>query len=182
KGRRIGWSVNAAKIIHDSEDGSVVLEQPTLSLLGMPVAWLPYLWLPGTDNQALSTLRMPIIDYSDTTGLRVGVPVMVYTNRWTDIILTPTLSTRQGFLMGAEWVQRFDAGSFQVKASGIHQWDPAAFLGTVGDRQWRGALQTSGSFTPIESWSAGWSYTAFSDAAYLGAYRLTTAKSPVNEV
>jgi LPS-assembly protein len=182
KGRRIGWSVNAAKITHDSENGSVVLEQPTLSLLGMPVAWLPYLWLPGTDNQALSALRMPIIDYSDTTGLRVGVPVMVYTNRWTDIILTPTLSTRQGFLMGAEWVQRFDAGSFQVKASGIHQWDPAAFVGTVGDRDWRGALQTSGSFTPIENWSAGWSYTAFSDAAYLGDYRLTTAKSTVNEV
>lgn len=182
KGRRIGWSVNAARIVHDSEDGSVYLEQPTLSLLGMPIAWLPYLWLPGTDNQALSALRMPIIDYSEKTGLRVGVPVMVYTNRWTDIILTPTATTRQGFLMGAEWVQRFDAGSFQIKASGLHQWDPAAFTGTVGDRDWRGALQTSGSFTPIETWSAGWSYTAFTDAAYLEDYRLTTAKSTVNEV
>lgn len=182
KGRKIGWSINAAKIVHNSEDGSVYLEQPSLSLLGMPVAWLPYLWLPGTDNEALSKLRMPIIDYSDQTGLRVGVPIMVYTNRWTDIILTPTMTTRQGFLMGAEWVQRFDAGSFQIKASGLHQWDPAAFERTVGNREWRGALQSTGSFTPLEKWSVGWSYTAFSDAAYLGDYRLTTAKSTVNEV
>ncbi|MCW5721884.1 MAG: LPS-assembly protein LptD, partial [Devosia sp.] len=182
KGRRIGWSVQAARIVHDSDDGSVYIEQPTLSLLGMPVAWLPYLWLPGTDDNALSALRMPTIDYSAQTGLRAEVPIMAYSSRWTDIILTPTPMTRQGFLMGAEWVQRYDAGSFQIKASGLYQWDRAAFAGTVGDREWRGALQSAGSFAPLENWTAGWSYTAFTDAAYLGDYRLTTDKSAVNQI
>lgn len=182
KGRKIGWSVNAARIVHDSDEGSIYIEQPTLSLLGMPVAWLPYLWLPGTDDNALSALRTPRLDSSEKIGLLVEVPIMAYTSRWTDIILTPTLMTRQGFLMGAEWVQRFDAGSLQIKASGLYQWDRNAFAGTVGDREWRGALQSSGAFTPIENWTAGWSYTAFTDAAYLEDYRLTTDKSAVNQV
>ena len=42
--------------------------------------------------------------------------------------------------------------------------------GTVGDTDWRGAVQTTGSFTPLEDWTVGWSYTAFTDAGYLVDY------------
>ncbi len=182
EGRRIGWSMRAAKVVHNSEDGSVYLEQPSLAVLGIPVAWLPYLWLPDTSDSVLANLRMPTYDYTEDYGHRVDVPYYAYSTRWTDIILTPTLMSRQGFLMSAEWVQRFDNGSLQVKASGLYQWDRAAFTGEVGDRDWRGAIQTSGEFRPIENWTAGWSYTAFTDAAYLLDYKLTNAKSSVDQV
>ena len=182
KGRRIGWSVNAAKIVHNSKDNSVTLENTTLSLLGMPVAWLPYLWLPDLSDSALARAPRPSFNYSEQTGFGVGVHVGVYGTKWTDIFLSSRFMTRQGFLLGAEWVQRFDNGSFQIKASGIRQWDPGAFVGEVGDREWRGAIQTSCKFTPLKNWEAGWSYTAFSDAAYLGDYELTTAKSTTNQV
>lgn len=182
KGRRIGWSVNASKIVHNSKDNSVVLENSTLSLLGVPVAWLPYLWLPDLSESALARAPRPSFNYTEQTGVGVGVQVGVYGTKWTDIFLSARYMTRQGFLLGAEWAQRFDNGSFQIKASGIKQWDPGAFVNEVGDREWRGAIQTSGTFTPIETWEAGWSYTAFSDAAYLGDYELTTAKSTTNQV
>jgi LPS-assembly protein len=182
KGRRIGWSVNASKIVHNSKDNSVVLENSTLSLLGVPVAWLPYLWLPDLSDSALARAPRPSFSYSEETGFGVGVQVGVYGTKWTDIFLSSRFMTRQGFLLGAEWVQRFDNGSFQIKASGIRQWDPGAFGAEVGNREWRGAIQTSGTFTPVKNWEAGWSYTAFTDAAYLGDYELTTAKSSINQV
>ena len=182
KGRRIGWSISAARVTHNAEDGSISLEQPSLAILGIPVAWLPYLWLPDTSDGALSNLRMPSYDYSEETGHRLEVPYYAYSSRWTDIILTPTLMTRQGFLMGAEWVQRFDKGSFRIKASGLYQLDKTAFTFADAQRDWRGAIQTSGEFTPVQDWKVGWSYTAFTDAAYLKDYRLSTAKSSVNEV
>lgn len=181
-GRRVGWSVNTSRITYNAEDGSLYLEQPTLSVLGMPVAWLPYLWLPDTSDSALANVRTPSYSYSEQTGHTLEVPYTAYSSRWTDIILTPTFMTRQGFLLGAEWVQRFDAGSFQIKASGLYQFDKSAFTFTEAQRDWRGAVQTSGEFTPIEDWKVGWSYVAFTDAAYLPDYRLTTAKSSVNQV
>ncbi len=181
-GRRIGWSVSASRITYNAEDGSVTLEQPTLALLGMPVAWLPYLWLPDTSASTIEGLRTPSYDYGDLTGHKLEVPFYAYATRWTDIILTPTFMTRQGFLLGAEWVQRFDNGSMQIKASGLYQFDRAAYAGTVGDREWRGAIQTSGEFKPVADWTVGWSYTAFTDAAYLTDYRLTVGKSTVNQV
>jgi LPS-assembly protein len=182
EGRRIGWSVSAARIVYNSEDGSLYLEQPTLALLGMPVAWLPYLWLPDTSDTALENVDLPNVAYSDETGLRVQVPVRAYSSRWTDVILTPTLVTRQGFLLGAELRQRFDSGSLSIKASGLYQFDPEAFDGEVGERDWRGAIQSVGRFRPVKDWTVGWSYTAFSDAAYLPDYDLETSRSSVNEV
>lgn len=182
KGRRIGWSMHAASVTYNAEDGSVYLEQPSLAILGIPVAWLPFLWLPDTSENTVANIRTPSLDYSDQIGFKVEVPVVAYSSRWTDIILTPTLLTRQGFLLGAEWVQRFDRGSFQIKASGLRQFDRSAFAGTVGDLDWRGAIQTSGEFRPVADWTVGWSYTAFTDAAYLTDYRHSTAKSTVNEV
>jgi LPS-assembly protein len=182
EGRRIGWSMSAARVVHNSEDGSLYLEQPSLALLGIPVAWLPYLWLPDTSDSALANLRMPVYDYAEEYGHRLDIPYYAYSTRWTDIILTPALMSRQGLLMSAEWVQRFDNGSLQVKASGLYQMDRSAFAGKVGDRDWRGAIQTSGEFRPIENWVTGWSYTAFTDAAYQSDYKLTTAKSSVDQV
>lgn len=181
-GRRIGWSVSAARITYNSEDGSLYLEQPTLALLGIPVAWLPFLWLPDTSEAFIANMQTPVYDYGEQTGHRLEVPYYAYTSRWTDIILTPTVMSRQGFLMGAEWVQRFDNGSLQIKASGLYQFDRAAYAGKVGDLDWRGAIQTSGEFTPVEDWKVGWSYTAFTDAAYLGDYRLSSSKSTINQV
>lgn len=180
-GRRIGWSVTASRITYNSEDGSLYMEQPTLSLLGIPVAWLPFLWLPDTSESALANLRMPVYDYSEKTGHRLVVPYHAYTSRWTDIILTPTFMTRQGFLLGAEWQQRFDSGAIQVKASAIRQADSSAFVGD-GQQDWRGAIQTAGEFTPIEDWKVGWSYSTFTDPSYLYDYRLDLAKSSINQV
>lgn len=182
KGRRIGWSMHANRVTQNREDGSLALEQPSLAVLGMPVAWLPYLWMPDTSQGAVAGLRTPSFDYSEEIGLKVEVPVAVYSTRWTDVILTPTLLTGQGFLMGAEWIQRFDNGSFSIKGSGLYQFNPGAFTFPEAQKEWRGALQTSGEFRPIADWKVGWSYTKFTDAGYLRDYRMTEAKSSVNEV
>ena len=179
-GQRIGWSVTASRIVYNAKDGSTALDNPTLALLGVPVAWLPYLWLPNLNVETVEGVRMPTYDYSEKTGHRVVVPYQAYRSQWTDIILTPTFMTRQGFLLGAEWQQRFDAGAIQVKASGIRQFDNSAFVGD-GQRDWRGAIQTSGEFTPIQNWTVGWSYSTFTDPSYLYDYRLDLAKSSINQ-
>lgn len=181
QGRRIGWSVRAARIIYNRDDGSVELEQPTLSLLGVPVAWLPYLWLPNLSESALAGVPRPSIDYSDAMGVKVEVPFSVYTTANTSVLLTPTLLSRQGFLMGAEWVQRFDNGSFSIKASGLYQFDKSAFSFPQAQRDWRGAIQFSGEFVPAKDWVVGAAYSVFTDPAYFADYRLDTRRSAINE-
>lgn len=182
KGQRIGWSISAARIVQNKADNSISLEQPTIALLGVPVAWLPYLWLPDLSNDALDGIPRPTVGYSETLGLRADLPVTVYSTRNTSVMLTPTLMSRQGFLMGAEWIQRFDRGSFNIKASGLYQFDQTAFTFPDARRDWRGAVQASGEFTPTEDWTVGAAYSVFSDSAYFKDYQLSTKRSAVNEI
>ena len=182
KGRRIGWSISAAKVTQEAEDGSISFEQPVLSLLGVPVAWLPYLWLPDLSDSALANLPVPSIGYTEEIGVKVEVPVSVYSSRMTDVILTPALVSRQGFLLGAEWVQRFDQGSFRIKASGLYQLDQTAFSFPDAQREWRGAVQADGSYKVSQDWTVGFAYAAFSDSAYFKDYLLDARRAAVNEV
>lgn len=182
KGRSIGWRVRAARMIYNSESKIVELEQPSLELLNFPVAWLPYLSFPDPTQERSNGFLMPSVDYGDATGVKLTVPYMWALNKDTELIFRPSAMSRQGLMLGGDWIQRFRNGSFDVRASGIYQLDRGAFAGKVGDLDWRWAVQSAGEFTPVENWKTGWSFTALSDAAYLGDYRLDTAKSSVNEV
>ncbi len=182
KGNRIGWKVRAAKIVQSDESKVVYLEQPSLEILGLPVAWLPWLWLPDPSNPRNTGFLLPSVDFKEELGVRLRVPYFIAAGKDTDILIAPQLMSRQGFLMAAEWQQRFDYGAFTVEASGLKQADPEAFAGTVGNREWRGAIQTSGNFQPAADWNVGWSYTAFTDAAYLDDYDFDNSGKAVNEV
>ncbi|MBN9316242.1 MAG: LPS-assembly protein LptD [Devosia sp.] len=181
KGRRIGWRVKAAKLVQNAETKTVYLEQPSLEVLGVPIAWLPWLSLPDPTSKRNAGFQLPSVDYSPDYGARVNAPYLITVGEDIDILLTPSLMTRQGFLMAAEYQQRFTYGAFSVKGSGLYQLDPGAFDG-IGDRSWRGAIQTAGKFEPVKTWTVGWSYSKFSDAAYLDDYRFDTSDWTVNEI
>ncbi len=185
KGRKIGWKVKAARIVYDREKASVTLEQPSLELLGLPVAWLPWFWVPDPTQPRASGLRMPSLDSDAKRGAVLSVPFFVPVGEDVDFILSPTLMSRQGFLARGDVAWRIPQwrGVIEVTASGLYQLDPSAFAtANVPARDWRGAIQTSGRFTPVETWTAGWSYSAFTDNAYLKDYDLTDSDSSVNEV
>jgi LPS-assembly protein len=180
KGRRIGWSVKAAQMVYDEKTLNVTLEQPTLYLLGVPMAWVPWLRIPDPTKR-LSHLEMPSVDYSQKTGAMLTVPYFIAAGPDDDYIIAPTLMSRQGLMMSGEWDHRFPNGTTQVKAYVVDQLDPGAFAGEVGEKQWRGAIQSTGEFVPASTWVVGWSYTTFSDANFFNDYRISNAKSSIDE-
>jgi LPS-assembly protein len=182
KGHRIGWKVKAAKLVQNNDTKVVYFEQPSLEVLGVPVAWLPWLSLPDPTNKRNTGFQLRSVDYKSELGGRVRIPYFIGIGEDTDILLAPQLMTRQGALMAATWQQRFDYGAFNIEASGLYQLDPSAFSGTNGDRDWRGAVQSYGHFDVTPDWQVGWNYTAFTDAGYLGDYDFDNAGRAVNEV
>jgi LPS-assembly protein len=183
KGRTIGWKVKAARIIYDRDNASVTLEQPSLELAGIPVAWLPWFWVPDPTQPRANGLRLPSVDVDAARGGVLAIPYFVPVGEDVDLLLRPQLMSRQGALLGGSLNWRLpNYGEITIRASGIYQLDPSAFAGTVGDRRWRGAIQTSARFTPADHWTTGWSYSAFTDQAYLVDYKFTDADSYTNRV
>jgi LPS-assembly protein len=182
KGNRIGWKVRAVRFVQDKSNDMVYLDQPSLEILGVPVAWLPWLALPDPSVDRPEGFQLPSFDYSDETGLGLNLPYRIAAGDTASLLLTPRLMSRQGVLLGAEWEQDFSYGWYKVAASAVYQLDPGAFAGTVGERDWRGAIDTYGRFTPVEDWTVGWQLTAFTDAAYLDDYGLQAERHRTNEL
>ncbi|HEY4201468.1 MAG TPA: LPS assembly protein LptD [Devosiaceae bacterium] len=182
KGHRIGWQVKGVKFTYNAQTKMVYIEQPHLELLGIPIAWAPFLSFPDPTQEHASGFRTPSVSYSQENGAGLWVPYYMALDQDTDLLLTPGLFSRQGILLGAQWTHRFTGGSMTIEASGIHQMHPEAYGTQVGNREWRGAIQTSGHFTPMKTWTAGWSYTEFTDPGYLLDYDFQTATTNINQV
>ncbi|WP_404404348.1 LPS-assembly protein LptD [Pelagibacterium halotolerans] len=165
-GGTIGWTVKAARIVTDESDRTIYFEAPTLALLGVPVLWLPWLTLPSDGE-----LELPVYSYNAQRGHGLSFPLVRQRVPGGTLMLTPTLFSRQGLMLGAEFSGEAGPVSYTVEASGIYQLDPGAYTG-LADRRFRGAVQTAGTFRPIKEWKLGWSYTAFTDPGFLPDYDL----------
>lgn len=182
KGRRIGWSVRSQRMTQHGEDSSIELDEPILDVLGIPVMWLPWLRFPDPTDPRANGMRFPSTAMSDKTGLQVTLPYFQSLNRDMNFLFLPTLVSSQGLLMGTEFVHNVGTvGRYTVTVHGIYQLNPGMFDSGFGDTRLRGSIQTSGKFTPVEHWTAGWSYTRFTDPAFLNDYLINTGSSIVNE-
>ncbi len=52
-------------MIHDSETKTVIFEQPSLEVLGIPVAWLPWLSVPDPTSGRTAGFRLPSANYDE---------------------------------------------------------------------------------------------------------------------
>ncbi|MCD7060830.1 LPS-assembly protein LptD [Pelagibacterium xiamenense] len=160
----IGWTVKAARIVTDETEQTIYFEAPTLALLGVPVLWLPWLTVPSDGE-----LELPIYSYDEQRGHGLSFPLFRQRVAGGTLLLTPTVFSRQGLMLGARFTGATGPVSYSVETSGIYQLDPGAYTG-LAERRFRGAVQTSGTFEPTEDWTLGWSYTAFTDPGFLPDY------------
>jgi LPS-assembly protein len=166
------WQVKAARIIHDQGEKMLYFEDANLEFLGVPMAYLPYLSAPDPTVKRKTGVLVPNYSTSTVYGLGVAVPYYWALAPNYDFTFTPMITTRQGPLLQGEWRQRLLNGSYSIRATGVFQQDKELFLGTPGDRDWRGSVETYGQFNLSDKWVWGWDGTLLSDRNYLYDYGL----------
>lgn len=183
KGRRIGWRVRTERMVHREKDAVVELESPVLEVLGVPVAWLPWISLPDPTQPRKNGFGLPSFGYNAKIGAKLTFPYFMALGEDIDLIFEPSAMSRQVGLLSATIEQRFGTkGKYSLTGSGTYVADRSAFVATPGDQPWRGALQASAEFTPSKEWKFGAAYSFLSDRAYLRDYILPTRLSATNEI
>ena len=168
------WQLRAKRIIHDNTEKMIYYEDANLEFLDIPVAYVPFWSSPDPSKKRQSGVLMPVAYYQSQLGFGFGIPIFLALAPDYDLTITPTYFTKQGPFLSGEFRQRFENGSYSIKAEGTHVGDPGAFavapLG-AGDRKWRGSLQSNGEFALNDQWRFGWDGTALSDRYFLQDYR-----------
>jgi len=171
------WQVKATRIIHDEVEKMIYFENARLEFFGIPMFWWPYMSAPDPSVQRKTGWLPPTFSTTGNYGLAVTTPYYWALAPNYDLTLTPTVTTKQGLLMQAEWRQRTETGSFNVKAAGIYQLDPQAFADRNGANypgaiKARGSLEGSGRFALNERWTWGWDALLVSDKTFFQDYGL----------
>ncbi|SDS34660.1 LPS-assembly protein LptD [Bradyrhizobium canariense] len=173
------WQVKGARIIHDQNEKMLYFENAQLEFFGVPMAYMPYFSTPDPTVKRKTGFLMPA--FTSYTAFGYGVEVPFY---WAiapdyDATFSPRFTTNQGVLLQAEFRQRLMNGSYQIRAYGIDQTDPNAFVGQPGDRQFRGGVETKGQFALNDKWVWGWDGVLLSDYYFMSDYRLAQYKDPL---
>jgi LPS-assembly protein len=169
------WQVKAARIIHNNTERTIYYENATLEFAGVPVAYLPYFSSPDPTVKRKTGFLTPTYVASTALGFGVSIPYFIALAPNYDLTLRPTFLSRQGFLGQAEWRHRLETGSYSIRAAGIIQADPGAFLAPpfgARDKDFRGSIETTGRFHINERWQFGWNLTMLTDKWFLQNYNV----------
>ncbi|MEO0497685.1 MAG: LPS assembly protein LptD [Pseudomonadota bacterium] len=171
------WSVRAKTIIIDEEERTVVYRDATFALFGQPIATLPYFRHADPRVSRSTGLLRPQFGYSDERGPSIGIPYFMVLSDRTDLTITGTAFSRQGFMLDTEFRQRLDetplgTGTYTLRGAGIYQLTPGAFSpGSVdANKRWRGLLATTGKFKPGTNWTFDWDIVFQSDRTFGRTY------------
>jgi len=178
------WQVRATRIIHDDTEKMIYFESARLEAFGYPLFYWPYLSTPDPTVKRKSGLLIPKFGFSSVMGATFSQPYFWALAPNYDLTVTPTLSSKQGLLLQAEWRHRLLSGSYSIKAAGIFQADPGAFEKRFtplypgdkdpGDRLFRGSIDTTGQFALNNNWVWGWDGSLVTDRMVIQDYALRT--------
>ena len=173
------WQVKATRIIHDNTEKMIYFEQARLEAFGFPLFYWPYLSTPDPTVKRKTGVLDPKFSTASQYGVAVTVPYFWALAPNYDFTLTPTLTSKQGLLLQGEWRHRLMNGSYAIRAAGIFQADRKYFtdtfgVGSPGDRDFRGSVDTTGQFSLNQNWVWGWDGSLLTDKLVLQDYGLRT--------
>ena len=163
------WRVKSERVIDDKTDQNVYYENSVFEVYGIPVAWVPWFYTPDPSVKQRSGFLAPSYAVDSSLGYMVGIPYYWAISPDYDLTLMPEFTTKAGYLMQADWRQRLWNGAYEVKLAGSFNDQAQDFL---GDRNWRGSVETKGNFALNSHWSVGWNAILESDETFRRFYKL----------
>ncbi|HVK91710.1 MAG TPA: LPS-assembly protein LptD [Mycoplana sp.] len=169
------WQIKAERVVQNGRTHTVRLEHARFEMFGKPIAYFPVLEVPDHTVKRKTGFLFPRIRYAQKLGLGVGVPYYFAIAPDMDATLTPTVYTRQGFLLEGEFRKAFHNGLVTLRAAGIDQLSPGVFTAGTSDREVsaRGMIASQGEFRINPRWAFGWDVMTQSDNNFARTYDLS---------
>ncbi len=199
------WQIKAARIIAKNSEQMIYYEDARLEFFGLPLAYIPFFSAPDPTVTRKSGILTPRYSRSSALGYRFSLPIYWAPAPHFDLLWTPSALSRQGVLNEVEWRHRLETGVYNIRAAGIFQAEPGAFLpGPIGPnrvdastarlvggvpdlstgrqdkRVFRGSIETTGQFLINKNWKFGWDVALFSDKYFVGNYRVKSESLQLN--
>ncbi len=158
------WNIKARTVTHDQERKEVVYRDATLELLGLPVAYTPFLSHPDPTVKRKSGFLTPGFGASSSLGTAIQVPYFWAISDDKDLTFDPTIYASNYPLITGEYRQAFDDGELRARLSGIYDTTDST------NARGRGHIDAEANFDIDEYWRWGTELKLASDDTYLARF------------
>ncbi len=161
------WQVKAIKVVHDQVNKEIEYFDAWMEFAGVPVIYTPYFYHPDPTVKRKSGFLTPSIGSSTSLGTTVSTPYYFNISPHQDLILTPTLTDKEGLLVAGEYRQQFHDGRWESKAS----------ITQDSNDDIRGHINSFGRFDINQKWRWGFDAIRSSDDTYLRRYQFPNERT-----
>ena len=170
-GKPLTWRLRARTVIWNQEERTITFQRPSFEFFGRPIFVTPGFTVPDPTVKRRTGFLIPSLRYAEELGVGLNVPYYLALNPSYDATIEGTLYSRQGLLAEGQFRRRFATGDIELRAAGIAQLDPDAFLdGTQDDTTARGMIGARGDFRINERWQWGFDGLLQSDGNFANTY------------
>ena len=170
------WQIKARRVLHDAEAQEVIYRDATLEVLGMPIAYTPFLSHPDPTVERKSGILTPTFGASSLLGSSIQVPYFWAIADDRDLTFDPIISSDQFPVVTGEYRQRFADGENRTRLSFTR--DDAQ----TGEDRLRGHIDSETRFSIDELWRWGADVKLASDDTYLGRYGFKNSDTLTNRL
>ena len=165
------WKISAVKVIYDPVRKRIRFNGARLDLFGVPIALLPGLVVPTGSNGG-SGFLIPNIEYNRTNGMRVDLPYYFRLSPNRDLTLIPRLFSAAPPALEGKYRALTTDGAYRI--GGFATYSRRLVAGTLtGSNQFRGYLDTSGTFQIDPQWSVAAAIRRVTDRTLLRRYDIS---------
>ena len=165
------WQIKADKVEIDNAEQRVKYEDAYLEVYGVPVAYTPYFSHPTPNADRKSGILTPSFRTDSNLGGALTIPYYFNIAPNMEAILRPTITTKEGLILGADMKHMTKYGTYEFEGSITR---PRGFTELTtndqNEKDLRGHLKGKGIFDLSEHWDFGFDGEYTSDDTYLRRY------------
>lgn len=181
-GRAPTWQIKAAKVIHDKAAQEVRYEDAVFEAFGIPIAYTPYFSHSDPTVKRRTGFLTPNFGSSSDLGLRLTTPYYWAISPSRDFTFSPTITSREGVVLGGEYRELTRTGRFDIAASATYVDERNENGDRVDDKEFRGHVKADGRFDIDPVWRWGFDVHRASDDTYLKRYDISDLDTLTTDV
>lgn len=108
------WQITSSKVVQDLVDKRIEYYDAMMRIYGFPVFYFPYFWTVDPSVKRGSGLLVPSFGTASHLGAFLTVPYYYVLDGQSDVVLAPTIATRQGPQLQVDYRRRFNNGEINL--------------------------------------------------------------------
>jgi LPS-assembly protein len=164
------WQMNAGDAFVDNMNERVTYHNAFMEIMGVPVAYTPYLSHPTPDARGKSGFLTPTYATNANLGALVKVPYYWRIGEDRDVVLTPWMTMDQGPVMQWDYNQLRNTGKYSIRGSVTYPKRIDDAGRELSGNELRGHLFAQGDELVADNTHVGFDIQHTSDETYLRRY------------